>query len=115
MDYKIELDTSGIISRLAPKFSLAQKFVDNEVLKDCDEYVPMRTGNLVKSGIRGTVIGSGQVKYSAPYAAKCYYGTHIHFSKDLHPKATAQWFERAKAVNKQKWIEGAQKLVNGGV
>ena len=52
--------------------------------------------------------------YNAPYAAKCYYGTHLHFSKDLHPKATAQWFERAKAVNRQKWVDGAQKIVTGG-
>ncbi len=114
MDYRLELDQAGVIARFAPRFSLAQKFLDNEVLKDCDEYVPMRTGNLVRSGQRGTVLGSGKVIYNAPYAAKCYYGTHLHFSKDLHPKATAQWFERAKAVNRQKWVDGAQKIVSGG-
>lgn len=114
MDYKLELDTCSIVSRFAPKYSRAQAFVDNEVLKDCDPYVPMDTGNLVRSGQRGTVIGSGCVKYNAPYAAACYYGVRRKFSKDRHPKATAMWFERAKAVNKDKWISGAQKIIAGG-
>ena len=114
ISYKLVLDQPRVISRFAPKFSRAQKFVDNEVLKDSDEYVPMRTGNLRNSGIRGTVLGSGRVVYNAPYAAKCYYGNHIRFSKTLHPKATAQWFEKAKAVNRQKWVDGAQKIVDGG-
>ena len=114
ISYKLELDTRKIHNRFSPRFDRAQKFVDNEVLKDSDEYVPMRTGNLRNSGIRGTVLGSGRVIYNAPYAAKCYYGTHIRFSKNLHPKATAQWFEKAKAVNRQKWIDGAQKIVEGG-
>ncbi len=112
--YKLELDTRKILNRFGPRFDRAQKYIDNEVLKDSDEYVPMRTGNLRNSGIRGTVLGSGMVVYNAPYAAKCYYGTHIKFSKNLHPKATAQWFEKAKAVNRQKWIDGAQKIVEGG-
>lgn len=114
MDYKLELDVNAVISRFSPKFSRAQMFVDNEVLKDCDPYVPMDTGNLVRSGQRGTVLGSGRIVYNAPYAAACYYNEHRKFSKDRHPKATALWFERAKAVNKDKWISGAQKIIAGG-
>ena len=97
-------------ARFAPKYARAQKWLDNEVLKDCDPYVPMRTGNLVRSGQRGTQLGSGRVIYNAPYAARCYYGK-FNFSKKKHPKATRQWFEKAKAANKSKWVNGAKSMM----
>ncbi len=110
MNYKVEIDTKAVASRFSGKCMSAQKWLDNEVLKDCDEYVPFRTGNLRNSGIRGTKLGSGKVVYNAPYAASCYYGKK-KFLKDKHPKACAQWFEKAKKVNKDKWIAGAEKKV----
>ena len=39
-----------------------QKIVDSEVLRRSTPYVPFKTGNLIKSGIRGTKIGSGEVR-----------------------------------------------------
>ena len=109
----LELDVDKCVNRFEPKYTSSQKWLDNEVLKDCDEYVPMRTGNLRKSGIRGTKIGSGKVIYNASYASSCYYSRR-RFSKDKYPKATAQWFEHSKRVNKNKWINGAKKIVKGG-
>ncbi|MEE7581836.1 MAG: capsid protein, partial [Oscillospiraceae bacterium] len=38
-------------------FDRVQVFIDNEVLRKCDPYVPMDTGMLKKSGILGTVVG----------------------------------------------------------
>ena len=34
-----------------------QKFIDSECLRRCDRYTPKDTGELIRSGIRGTVIG----------------------------------------------------------
>ena len=45
-----------------------QKVVDSEVLRRSTPYVPFKTGNLIKSGIRGTKIGSGEVMYDIVYA-----------------------------------------------
>lgn len=56
-------------------FDRMQKFVDSEVLRRCSPRVPFQTGMLDKSGKLGTVIGSGEVNYIAPYAAAQYYGT----------------------------------------
>lgn len=70
MKAKLVIHTSYCVGRFNKKFSLAQKFLDNEVLKDSAPYVPFRTGYLEKSGITGTVIGSGKVIYNAPYAKK---------------------------------------------
>ena len=110
---KVFINTQSCAGRLNKKFSLAQKYLDNEVLKDSDPFVPFRTGNLRNSGITGTVLGSGNVVYSAPYSKPMYYGVHFNFSKVKHPQACAQWFEKAKALKKKAWLAGVNKIVNG--
>lgn len=114
MGYKINIDIPGTMDRFDPKFRKAQMFLDNEVLKDCNPYVPMRTGTLAGSGTRGTVIGDGEVVYNAIYAKDCYYALSRHFSKDKHPQACAQWFEKAKSAKcKSSWIPGVEKIIKG--
>ena len=109
---KVEIDIPKALNRFNPKYKRAQAWLDNEVLKDSDQYVPFRTGKLAQSGIIGTVIGSGKVIYNAPYARRLYYGNH-NFNKSKHPQASSQWFEKAKAANKKKWLNGAEKIVKG--
>lgn len=109
---RLVINTDYCLGRFKERNEKAQKWVDNEVLKDCDPYVPMRSGDLVRSGQRGTVIGSGKVVYAAPHAAAQY----KHFpnkSKAKHPQAVMAWFEAAKSVNKDKWVKGARKVVTG--
>ena len=112
--YKFVINTTACVSRFHPKYQKAQQFLDGEVLKDSAPYVPMRTGNLMNSGQLGTTIGSGEIVYNAPYARRMYYGTSLNFSKDKHPQACAQWFEKAKANKKKAWIDGVNKIVKGG-
>lgn len=111
--FRIEINTQQCLNRFDARYQKAQKWLDNEVLKDCAPYVPMRTGNLSESGIRGTTLGSGEIIYNAPYARKMYYGINFNFSKEAHPKACAQWFEKAKSEKKDSWIKGANKIVKG--
>ena len=54
-----------------------QKYIDSEVLRCCDSYVPMLTGKLKQSGITSTVVGSGMVHYNTPYARKNYYDNMV--------------------------------------
>lgn len=112
--YRLVINTASCLNRFDGYYQKAQKWLDNEVLKDSDEYVPMDTGNLRNSGISGTKVGSGEVVYNAPYAKKMYYGKHYNFSKDKHPKACAQWFEKAKATKKDAWVKGANKIIKNG-
>ena len=111
VSYKFHINTQSCIGRFSKKYSAAQKFLDSEVLRDSAPYVPMRIGNLMKSGATGTVIGSGKVVYNAPYAKRMYYGVSFHFSKDKHPQACAQWFEKAKAAKKDAWLKGVNKIM----
>lgn len=113
MRINVKINKDYTEARFHSKFQQAQKFLDNEVLKDSDPFVPMDTGNLRNSGIRGTVLGSGQVIYNAPYARHCYYGKKIHFSPAKHPQATAQWFEKAKALHKKKWLSAVDRVIKG--
>lgn len=94
------------------QFSRAQKFVDSEVLRLDSPYMPIKTGALIKSGQLGTVVGSGEVNYVAPYAAAQYYNTAQGRSYD--PQRGGMWFERMKADHKSEIIGGAKKIAGGG-
>ena len=111
VSYKFQINTQSCLGRFNKKYSAAQKFLDSEVLRDSAPYVPMRTGNLMNSGVTGTVIGSGKIEYNATYAKCMYYGVGFHFSKDKHPQACAQWFEKAKAAKKDAWLNGVNKIM----
>lgn len=99
-------------------FEQAQKYVDSEVLRLSDPYVPKRIGNLIKSGISGTVLGSGEVDYTAPYARWQYYnnagrgkqGTTKHNSHNYKCLRGKMWFERMKADHKKEILDGLQKF-----
>lgn len=112
---KIEVDFNSVKvgTRLANGRNRAQKWLDNEVLKDSTPYVPRLTGALERSGISGTKIGSGEVVYNTPYARRQYYGEFQH-SKQAHTNATRTWFETAKAINRAKWARGVKKIGGGG-
>ena len=94
------------------KFTRAQKFIDNEVLRFCSARVPFDTGMLQKSGILGTVIGSGKVIYVAPYAAYQYYKTSP--SRGYDANRGGKWFERGKATERTRILNGAMKIAGGG-
>lgn len=112
---RVQIDTDAIMKgKMGSRFAQAQKFLDSEVLRCSAPYVPMRTGNLMNSGVRGTKIGSGEVIYNAPYARACYYGFSRNFSKVKHPQACAQWFEVAKAVHLNDWLNGVGQVLQGG-
>src|SRR5215204_4264859 len=55
------------------RFNKAQVWLDNEVLKDCEPFTPLRTGTLRNSGTLGTHIGAGKVQWIAPYTRTQYY------------------------------------------
>ena len=92
-------------------FTRAQMFVDSEVLRFCSARVPFDTGMLQKSGILGTVVGSGEVINIAPYAAKQYYHTAPTRSYDAN--RGGMWFERGKAVERDRILRGAQEIAGG--
>ncbi len=89
--------------RVEKNFEQAQKYVDSETLRYSDPYVPFLTGMMKKSGTTGTVLGSGIVKYTAPYAERQYYTNAGHGIEGLNASGGVKglrgkfFFERMKA------------------
>ena len=106
---------SGFQLEKSARFSKAQKAVDSEVLRRSDPYVPFLTGQLKHSGIAGTVIGSGEVRYIAPYARKQYYENAgcgiegLNASGGVTGKRGKFWFKRMKADQKQDILKAAKE------
>ncbi len=98
-------------ARISAAIHKAQMKLDQQVINDSNYYVPLKTSTLQKSAIINTVIGSGLVKWSTPYARAQYYGVDFDHSKQRNPNACAKWFEAAKARKMQQW----EKLVNDTV
>ena len=100
----------------AKNFEKAQKYIDSEVLRLSDPYVPMNTGMMKKSGISGTVLGSGEVDYTAPYARQQYYTNAGRGKEGLNASGGTrglrgrQWFERMKADHKDEILAGVKKI-----
>lgn len=76
-----------------------QQYIDNEVLRLCDPYIPKDKGGLIASGKHLTVPGSGEVKWqtgdgkSKGYAVRWYYEP-ANFQGA--PMRGNYWFERMK-------------------
>lgn len=121
-------------SKWEGQYTKAQVFIDSEVLRLSAPYIPFETSMLQKSGILGTVAGSGTVEWIAPYAKYLYYGNvmvspttgspwakkgerKVLTDKPLNyngaPKRGRLWFERMKADHKKDIVEGARKLAGG--
>lgn len=92
-------------------FTDAQKYVDSEVLRYCSPKVPFQTGNLDRSGILGTTIGSGSVQYSAVYSKVQYYNTAQ--TRPYDANRGGKWFERMKVSNGKDILNGAKKIAAG--
>lgn len=85
-----------------------QQFIDSEVLRRCQQYVPMDTGELIRSGIRETRTGSGEVVYRTPYARRWYY---CPAQFDGAPKRGNYWFEWMKNEGgKEAILRGAERM-----
>ncbi len=102
----------GALKQRQQQFQKAQIFVDSEVLRLCSPLVTFQTGMLDKSGKLGTEIGSGEVRYIAPYAAMQYYNTAE--SRPYDAQRGAKWFERMKAGHRDEILAGAKKIAGGG-
>ena len=90
-----------------------QKYIDSEVLRLCERFVPKDSGELISSGIRNTRLGSGEVSYNTPYARRWYYrnstnsGEPVHFNEA--PQRGSYWFERMKQQYLNHILEGSKR------
>lgn len=96
------VDLSGARKRLDAGSKKAQMMLDQQVMKDSNQYIPFDTGNLAGSVARASTLG--RIIWDTPYARRLYYGQNFVFSKDSNPLARALWFEAAKAQYLKQWL-----------
>jgi len=95
------------------QFISAQRFVDSEILRLSEPYIPLLTSMLIKSGILGTKVGSGVVEWIAPYAKSQYYLARKTGSQTGALRGSF-WFQRMKEVKGKRIISGARRVAATG-
>jgi len=96
-------------ARWKRKYNAVQVFVDSEVLRLCEPYIPLRTGMLIMSGILATRPGQGRVGWIVPYARRQYYMLRKP-GTPTGPLRGPYWFERMKTTHKHEILEGARRV-----
>lgn len=100
----------NFVPKYNTRFLKAQKYVDSSVLRLSEPYIPLITGTLIKSGILGTVIGTGEVNYLAPYS-RSVYNSKTPIGRPTGALRGPKWFERMKAGKKDEIFKGASKII----
>jgi hypothetical protein len=108
----VKINQPQIKAKIAAGSSRAQQWLDAQVIKDTEPFVPMIKGTLYQSAHQST-IGSGEIKYRTRYARAQYYGLP-NKTKSRHPQATMRWFEHAKATHRQSWLSMCKKMFGMG-
>jgi hypothetical protein len=93
-------------------FTAAQTFFDSEILRKSEPYTPLLSGTLVKTGILGTVVGSGEVAWIAPYARRQYDSPREPGSQ-TGPLRGPRWFHRMMNDSGAELIAQARKKAGG--
>lgn len=110
--FKIKPTAELLRERGIEKGGKVQKYIDSEVIRCMDSFVPFHSGILKKSAILGTVIGSGLIKYTAPYAKKNYYENAGRGKEGIQNggRRGRKWFERMKPIYLDTILDGAAEL-----
>lgn len=104
---KVNVNISDIQPKLDKAIEKAQFALDQQVLKDSNNYIPLDESTLMESSLLFSRPGEGHIGWQTPYARRLYYNPQYNFSTDKNPNAQGLWFEAAKARHLVNW----QKLV----
>lgn len=125
----IQIDTS----RLDRNFREAQKKLNMQIVADCDEYIPMQQGALRGSVNYPNGIYGDEISWNTPYAHYQYMG-ELYLTEDgrswasegekkyptgrplnyNHPGTGDHWFETAKEIHQQEWIDLVKREIGKG-
>ena len=117
----------------------AQRYLDQAVIDDTRIYVPASPNRTLEFSVQlSTEIGSGLVYYNTPYARFQYRGLvmtdeagrtwvgpgerkpiihedwPLQYDTAQNDLAGSYWFERSKADNCKKWVEGVNRVAKQG-
>lgn len=113
MNVKLDMDNTELIllKRSLNKNGDAQKFFTSEIRRLSDPYVPFRTGTLKNN----VYVGTKQIIYKAPYAAKNYYGNGGNGTQGTSRGGLRgkQWVTRMWANRHSEIVQSVAAFVGG--
>lgn len=110
-DIKVTVKINGNLNAKLDKMAEKQQaMLKQEVAKGCEKYVPADSMTLTRSVQPSIDTKDPYLIYNTPYARKQYYSAP-NKSKDIHPDATMQWFEKWKQADGKATIERIKKAV----
>lgn len=71
---KVNIDTNAINNRFSERKKKARMMLKNEIVKDCEPFVPMLSGDLKNSPMPSIGADDNYIIYRSPYAHYQYYG-----------------------------------------
>ncbi len=104
MKWDFKLNLKGVSPE---KIHRTQMYIDSEILRRSDPLVPIKTGSLKRSGITGTRVGTGVIKYTAPYAKPQY------FKGKSSGQRGRLWVRRMWTSQGKDIVRNAKKILNG--
>lgn len=107
-DIKIVMNSTGrIINDLGfGRRNKVQIFVDNEIRKGMDKYIPMDTGTM-KNSVNSSRAGSGQLVYNTSYAK-----TQFYNGRNVEGDARGRlWSERYAKLEGKALAERVQAYI----
>ena len=115
LTFKLDSERAILARRNLQKGGTAQKYIDSEVLRCSEKYIPMYTSMLKKSGTTSTVIGSGIVHWDTPYARNNYYENRGRGIDGLTKGGLRGrlWFERMKRDHLPGILRGVKQIAGG--
>ena len=113
IDILVDFDVSNCLHVLQSCCAAGTIALADAVRSDCNPYVPYDTGTLCESAfIQETEDPCLRyVIWDTPYASAVYYGDEkgVTFHKEVHPLASARWFERAKCAFAAAWQDTVER------
>jgi hypothetical protein len=103
----VKLDEARIKDKIEHNARFARLWLKNEVAKDTAQFVPYRLGGLRASVEPSIDRDDNKLVYDVPYAHRLYYSRGYRFSRI---GTTDHWFEKAKAIYRDKWLRGVRKI-----
>lgn len=111
VDVTVTTDLSGIEAVLSGSaVQAAQALLVQTVLDDCATYVPYREGYLEGN----TETSEDEIKWTEEYAHRVYNLDESSIHTDKKGTARPQWFEYAKSVHLDDWVQVAGMALTGG-
>jgi hypothetical protein len=111
IDFHVEINEAYLLGKYGDRIERAQAFLDSEVLRQSNPFVPFVQGTLANTAV---IEKPGEIVYVQPYARAMYYGDNFNFTKSFHPDAGPRWTDRAKAIHLPDWKRGVEDILRGG-